>query len=82
MNRLLAETYAGGIHKRCSWDDRLATQILSGRHGVTMVNRPDLYAQWDERVAAENQLITCHNVEPCEMVELFNKTKDLELVSV
>lgn len=76
MTRDACEKYAAGITRRCSWDDRLVSQILDPL-GVPFENRPDLFAQWDERVGADNQLITCHNVGSLEMAELFTKTFDL-----
>lgn len=82
MSRRCCELYVAGVSRRCSWDDRLATEILTEKHGVQMVNRPDLYAQWAERVSGENSLITCHNVSENEMVELLERTKDLELAGV
>jgi hypothetical protein len=76
MSREFCGLYVAGIKKRCSWDDQLATEILTGRHKIGMVNRPDLYAQWDERVAADNALITCHNVDFAEMLTLFKATNE------
>lgn len=80
MSRQCCELYVAGVQKRCSWDDTLATNILTGQHKIPMTNRPDLYAQWQERVSADNDLITCHNVEPAEMLTLFEATRDLPTV--
>jgi hypothetical protein len=76
FSRRCCELYVAGVTKRCSWDDQLATEIMT-RNRIKMVNRPDLYAQWDERVAAGNSLITCHNVSPNEMTTLFEATRSL-----
>lgn len=75
FSRKCCAIYAASIKRKCSWDDQLATEILR-RHGIAMVNRPDLYSQWYERISTKNTLITCHNVEPREMVELFNATNE------
>lgn len=77
MSRRCCELYVTGWRKRCSWDDVLATRILTNLNKIPMVNRPDLYAQWNERVSAENDLITCHQVRPDEMLKLFESTRDL-----
>jgi hypothetical protein len=76
LSRRCCELYVAGVTKRCSWDDQLATEIMT-RNRIKMVNRPDLYAQWDERVGAGNSLITCHNVSPHEMTTLFEATRSL-----
>jgi hypothetical protein len=72
MSRRACELFVAGISRRCSWDDRLASEILA-THGITLDNHPELFAQWDERVAPENQLITCHNVKPDEMRVLYDR---------
>jgi hypothetical protein len=77
MSRHCCELYVAGVRRRCSWDDQLATEILERGLRIPMINRPDLYAQWDERVSADNALITCHNVDPLEMGKLFTATADL-----
>lgn len=76
MSRAACAAYVAGIKRRCSWDDRLCTEILEPA-GFTFENRPDLFAQWDERVSANNSLITCHHVSESEMPELFKATYDL-----
>jgi hypothetical protein len=78
MSRYCCELYVAGVRRRCSWDDQLATEILERGAGIAMTNRPDLYSQWDERVSIVNKLITCHNVDPHEMQELFTATADLQ----
>lgn len=76
MTRRACEAFVKGIKRRCSWDDKLATEILE-RAGFEFENQPDLFAQWDERVAAENRLITCHQVYPDEMPSLYESTHAL-----
>ncbi len=75
MSRKACEVYVAGIKQRCSWDDRLASEILDPH--FEFENRPDLFAQWDERVSADNSLITCHNVSPQEMPKLYEATINL-----
>jgi hypothetical protein len=76
MDRDATARYIAGIKRQCSWDDRLATEILEPQ-GVPFENCPGLFAQWDERISADNELITCHNVSPEEMPILFRDTYDL-----
>jgi hypothetical protein len=76
MSRRLCELYVKEVTERCSWDDILASRIAQ-EHGVEIVDRPDLYGcdrygDSDWRVSKDGgSLITCHPVEPAEMVEMW-----------
>jgi hypothetical protein len=80
MNRRACEAFVDGIKRRCSWDDRLATEILEPL-GFEMTNRPDLYSQWEPtRVSGSNALITCHHVNEAEMRDLYESTYETSAV--
>jgi hypothetical protein len=81
MSRRLCELYVATVTERCSWDDILATNVAR-EAGVAIIDRPDLYGGdsyggIDDRVAADNQLITCHHVSPTEMRRLWKATREL-----
>lgn len=81
MSRRLCELYVERVTKRCSYDDVLATQIAQ-EAGVEIIDRPDLYGGDEysgrrDRVASENDFITCHHVEPDEMLQLWEATRGL-----
>lgn len=79
MSRRICEQYAARQHRRCSWDDLLASQIAYDMR-VRIVHRPDLYgddvyAKQQEKVSKENRLITCHQIRPGEMYILHERLK-------
>ncbi len=77
MDRSACQLYVDGVKRRCSWDDKLASEIFT-RAGWAVETRPELFAQWDERVGPDNQLITSHGVKPAEMLTLFRDTYELQ----
>jgi len=81
MSRLMCELYVEHVTECCSYDDVLATRTAQDC-GIEIVDRPDLYGadeyeERNERVAADNRLITCHHVRPAEMVKLWEATRGL-----
>ncbi len=79
MSRRLCEMYVEKVTERCSWDDVLASRIAQDA-GVEIVDRPDLYgcdrygdSAW--RAPEDSGTITCHPVEPTEMVEMWESLK-------
>lgn len=76
MSRRVCELYVQHVAERCSWDDVLATKVAQD-NGIIIDHRPQFYSQNGERVSADNQLITCHHVQPQEMVELYEATRGL-----
>ena len=69
MGRRVCELYVERVTQVCSWDDVLATRIAQDAD-VAIADRPDLYSQDGDRVAADNRLITCHHVDANEMLQL------------
>lgn len=80
MSRRMCELYEEHCHERTSGDDIIASRIAQA-HGIEIIDRPDLYgdSRYDgaPKVAADNQLITCHPVAPAQMVKLWEATGGL-----
>jgi hypothetical protein len=81
MSRRLCQLYVDEATERTSGDDMLVAKI-AGRHGIEMIDRPDLYGcdrygASAGLVAAGNRLITCHPVRPAETVRLWEATRGL-----
>lgn len=81
MSRRLCELYVEHCKERTSADDVLVAKVAQ-EHGIEMWDRPDLYGgdrysghDPPERVSADNKLITCHHVQPEEMVRLWEAMK-------
>lgn len=71
MSRRCCVIYKHLVRQSCSWDDKLASEIIEA-HNLPITVRPDLYSQWPaDRVSPDNRLITCHKVEPPEMRALW-----------
>lgn len=77
MSRRMCQLYVDQVTERCSWDDLLVARVAQ-ENGIEIVGRPDLYGadrysgcDPPERVSADNALITCHHVQPEEMVRLW-----------
>lgn len=74
MSKRCCGIYVRNVSRRCSWDDKLASEIMQ-KKDIQISNRPDLYSQWKkQRVSISNTLITCHEVSPQEMYSLYRKT--------
>lgn len=77
MPRRLCELYVEGCRDPRTWDDVLVAKIAQA-NGVQIINRPDLYGadrytKQNDRVGLNNALITCHHVEPAEMLSLYHE---------
>ena len=77
MSRRMCELYVEHVRQRCSWDDVLAAGIAQD-HNIPIIDRPDLYTC--DRYGAglvDDRAITRHPVEPAEMLEMWEATKEL-----
>lgn len=82
MSRRMCELYVEQVKERCSWDDVLAARVAQD-NDVRIVDRPDLYlcnrysaaARWDIAEDSRSRMITCHPVEPGQMVRLYEATR-------
>lgn len=81
MSRRLCQLYVEECQDGQRYDDIILAN-LAARHGIAMIDRPDLYgsdgySEEVQRVAGDNDLITSHHVQPSEMVTLWEATKTL-----
>lgn len=82
MGRKLCQLYVEQCVERTSADDILMANIAR-ENGIDAIDRSDLYAgdrysgESDHRVAADNDLMTCHHVQPSQMRKLYEATREL-----
>jgi hypothetical protein len=77
MTRELAAAYVSFCTDERSWDDVLIAKVAR-RIGIALRSLPELYGAdkyhgRNDRVSPSNKLMTCHHVEPDEMLMLYKE---------